>query len=401
MALRKKKAPSGDGVLDTTDLLTALNTKGKKGKKSRVFQTAAEPSISDIRGVVSTGCFPLDAYLGYPGIPGGIPFGRTTEIFGPESVGKSSLLYAILTNVQQGRGVLYTWARDSTGKFYPKVSEDRLPPGIGVLFDVERRFDKPRAQRIGISLENLVQPEEYETFEDVVARFDQTLKAVTEHPKYADKPIVVGVDTLASAPTDIEIKKGHSQVGGKAKLVREVMRRYTRAIAKRQVAFLVINQVSDRIGVRFGGVESPGGRGVRYHSSYRFKMNRISHLREAGRAIGILSKLQPVKSSVVAPDFEVLVPVLFSTGVDDAMAVFEFLNDDTKFEKPPIDVDRKGWYLLVDPTSGKERKFRASEWFGIYQESEVREWARGKVLEAVKDRIAGKSDADGEEESEE
>lgn len=373
---RKKEAVVR--AIDPKDLVTMLkklNVKAKAG--ADVFSLGADPTPADITGFIRTGCYALDVCMGQDGLVGGVPLGRILEVYGPESTGKSTWLYSMLAATQRGDGCSIKHVRDAAGNFRTEVKEPTLPPGIAVLIDTEETFEKSRAQRIGIDLDTMIHicvdtvNEAFERIED----FMDELAA----SKYRDTPVMIGYDTIAADPTIAEVKD-EAGVADKPRVIRKALRRLTKKIARRRVSLVILNQVMHNIGGAHGGYDSPGGKGLKHHASYRFQMSRMSQLREGDKTVGIVAKVWPVKSKVVPPDFAVQVPIRFVVGIDDAGATLAFLTDKTRWKKCPVETGQ--WYSFAG------ERFRSVDWSKLYASNKaLREKAQSLVRRNIQDGL--------------
>ena len=220
-------------------------------------------------GAVSTGSLALDLALGI----GGLPRGRIVEIFGPESSGKTTLVYHVIAEAQR-RG------------------------GICAFIDAEHAMDPAYAKRIGVDIDNLLvsQPDTGE----------QALE-ITELLIRSGALDVVAVDSVAALTpkAEIEGEMGDSHVGLQARLMSQALRKLTAAIARSRTVVIFINQIREKIGVMFGSPETtPGGRALKFYASCRVDVRRIGQLKEGEDVVGQRVRAKVVKNKV-APPFRV------------------------------------------------------------------------------------------------
>lgn len=216
--------------------------------------------------VISTGSLALDIALGV----GGIPRGRVTEIFGPESAGKSTLAQHIMAEAQ-------------------KLG------GTAAYIDVEHAMDPGYARDLGIRLEDLLvsQPDTGE----------QALE-ICEALVRSDAVDVIVVDSVAALVPKKELdgEIGDSHVGLQARLMSQSLRKLTAAIARSRTSVIFINQIREKIGVMFGSPETtPGGRALKFYSSCRIDVRRIGQLKEGEEVIGQRVRVKIVKNKVAPP----------------------------------------------------------------------------------------------------
>ncbi len=224
---------------------------------------------------ISTGSLALDIALGV----GGIPRGRITEIFGPESAGKSTLAQHIMAEAQKAGGT-------------------------AAYIDVEHALDPAYAQDLGIRIEDLLvsQPDTGE----------QALE-VCEALVRSNAVDAIVVDSVAALVprAEIEGEMGDAHVGLQARLMSQALRKLTPAISSSSTAVIFINQLREKVGIVFGNPEvTPGGRALKFYSSVRIEVRRVESVKSGSEAIGNRVKAKVVKNKVAAPfkvaEFEIM-----------------------------------------------------------------------------------------------
>ncbi len=225
-------------------------------------------TTAPIKGI-STGSLSLDIALGGQGIP----CGRVVEIFGPESSGKTTLALHVVAHAQRNGG-------------------------IAAFIDAEHALDPSWAKKIGVELETLLvsQPGSGEE-----------AMHITEMLIKSNAVDIIVVDSVAALvpKKELEGEIGDSHVGLQARLMSQSMRKLTGVIAKSKTAVIFINQIREKIGVMFGNPETtPGGRALKFYSSCRIDVRRISQLKEGEEVVGQRVRAKVVKNKV-APPFRV------------------------------------------------------------------------------------------------
>ena len=202
-------------------------------------------------GAISTGSLSLDLALGI----GGLPRGRVVEIFGPESSGKTTLVYHVIAEAQR-RG------------------------GICAFIDAEHAMDPMYAQRIGVNVDELLvsQPD---TGEQALEIAEMLIRSGAVD--------VIAIDSVAALvpKAEIEGEMGDSHVGLQARLMSQALRKLAGTLNRTDTICIFTNQLREKIGVMFGSPETtPGGRALKFYASVRLDIRRIETLKEGTDAIG-------------------------------------------------------------------------------------------------------------------
>ncbi len=242
--------------------LTQIERQFGQGTVMRMGDEGAQVRVE----AIPTGALSLDLALGI----GGLPRGRIVEVFGPESSGKTTLIYHIIAEAQKLGGVC-------------------------AFIDAEHAMDPLYAKEIGVDIDELLvsQPDHGEQALEIA---DMLVRSSALD--------VVAIDSVAALTPRVELEgqMGDQTVGLQARMMSQAMRKLAGNLNRTQTLCLFTNQIREKVGVMFGSPETqPGGRALKFYSSQRLDIRRIETLKDGTEAVGNRVRVKVVKNKVAAP----------------------------------------------------------------------------------------------------
>jgi recombination protein RecA len=304
--------------------------------KGAIMRLGSGGVIPDIR-VIPSGSLGLDMALGV----GGVPQGRITEIFGPESSGKTTLCLHIIAEAQK-RG------------------------GFAAFVDAEHALDIHYARKLGVKTDELLvsQPDTGE----------QALE-ITEILVRSGAMEVVVIDSVAALVprAEIEGEMGDSHMGLQARLMSQALRKLTAAIARSQSSVIFTNQIRQKIGIMFGNPETTtGGNALKFYASVRLDIRRIGQIKEGESITGSRTRVKVVKNKLSPPFQQVEFDIMYNEGISASGEVLDMGVEHAV-------VDKSGaWYSFGEERIGQGRE-NAKQF--LRDNVEIMSQIRSKILE--------------------
>ncbi len=339
-AKSRKAAPSLPARTESDNKVLLDNALGQIEKtfgKGSIMKLDAPENAGAFPGI-STGALSLDLALG----GNGFPRGRIIELFGPESSGKTTLALHAIANAQKAGG-------------------------IAAFIDAEHALDPQWARKLGVNLDELLvsQPS-----------YGEEGLQITEMLVKSNSVDIIVIDSVAALVPKAELdgEIGDTHVGLQARMMSQAMRKLTGAISKARATVIFINQIREKIGVMFGSPETtPGGRALKFYSSCRADVRRISQIKEGEVTIGMRMRVKVVKNKV-APPFRIAEFDMYSTeGISFEADILDLAVENKL-------IDRSGSWFSYGKTRLGQGRDKARQY--LVENPDICEELKGRVLEA-------------------
>ena len=288
---------------------------------------------------ISTGSIALDLALGV----GGLPRGRVTEVYGPESSGKTTIALHVIAEAQKNGGKC-------------------------AFIDAEHALDPIYAKAIGCNIDDLL-----------VSQPDTGEQALTITNKLIESGAldVVVVDSVAALTprAEIEGEMGDSHVGLHARLMSQAMRKIVGNLNHSKTTLIMINQLREKIGVMFGSPEvTTGGKALKFYASVRLDIRRIETLKDGGEASGNKTRVKVVKNKVAPPFRQAEFEITYGEGISRTGDIVDIAVDMGI-------LDKKGaWYAYNGENIGQGR---ANTKVYLDENTDVREEIAKKIYDSI------------------
>lgn len=291
--------------------ITQIDRQFGKGSIMRL----GEDYIPTMENSISTGCLSLDIALGV----GGVPKGRIVEIFGPESSGKTTLGLHIIAEAQKAGG-------------------------FAAFIDAEHAVDPEYSKNLGVNTEELLisQPDTGE----------QALEICETLVRSSALDVIVIDSVAALVPrAELEGDMGDAHMGLQARLMSQALRKLTGTVSRSNTTVVFINQIREKIGVMFGNPETtPGGRALKFYSSIRMEIRRITSLKDGGEMVGSRVRVKVVKNKVAPPFKQSEFDIMFGQGISYEGDILDLAVTGDIVEKTGA------WYSFEDQKIGQGRE---------------------------------------------
>jgi|TARA_B100001123_G_scaffold432701_1_gene556177 recombination protein RecA len=301
---------------------------------------------------ISTGCISLDIALGI----GGIPKGRVTEIYGPESSGKTTLCQHI-------------------------VAESQKVGGVCAFIDMEHALDPSYAAKVGVDIENMYisQPD---TGEQALEIADSLVRSGAID--------VIVVDSVAALVPRAELEgdMGDATMGNQARLMSQALRKLSGAIKQSNTAMVFTNQLRQKIGVMFGNPETTtGGQALKYYSSVRLDVRRLQAIKSGQQIVGNRVRVRVTKNKVAPPFRQTEFDIMYDQGISKAG---DLLDLGVEHEV----IDKRGAFYSFDDTRLGQGRENAKQYLSDNMDMAVEIEKSVRAIAAPENVINGNDDSE-------
>ena len=301
---------------------------------------------------ISTGCISLDIALGI----GGIPKGRVTEIYGPESSGKTTLCQHL-------------------------VAESQQVGGVCAFIDMEHALDPSYAAKVGVDIENMYisQPD---TGEQALEIADSLVRSGAID--------VIVVDSVAALVPRAELEgdMGDATMGNQARLMSQALRKLSGAIKQSNTAMVFTNQLRQKIGVMFGNPETTtGGQALKYYSSVRLDVRRLQAIKSGQQIVGNRVRVRVTKNKVAPPFRQTEFDIMYDQGISKAG---DLLDLGVEHEV----IDKRGAFYSFDDTRLGQGRENAKQYLSDNMDMAVEIEKSVRAIAAPENVINGNDDSE-------